>query len=784
MVGCGSTPPAVQGPSSLQLEAEAGSAVTEGLSPQANVEDGGVTNGYVFDDAAASGGKAMMLHSTNSAVRFTVPSTLAAGSYTVRVRGRGQSYNGNPVVALRLGTTGLGTQELASATYATSTFGTYALKPGDSLDVVFTNDAYGGTSSTDRNAVVDYLILDPATSASTPTSTSTRKVEAESVVTGGARVYRDDPAASGGAYAAILDQNNGLAWTVPGDLAAGTYALSVQARETYYQGDAALTVFKNGVQTSVTPITNNTTTLKSFALGSLALAPGDRVEVLFKNDLYGGGLPNDRNVYVDFLTVTPGSAPAPVSEPAPTLAPAPTPSPSPTPTAPADAVDVKTFGAKGDGVADDTAALQRAADSKKALFFSPGTYLISNQVNFRGLSGVTLSGTGATIVAKSSTPDTAALLLLDTPRNVKVSGLTLRGKDGGNLLAAWWQDGLRIQGGSDVLVDGVTVSEVSGVGVDILASTRVTVQNSAVSKMGAHGIWANGSTFQTYRNNTVTGLLTGSTTSNSRGIGIMGTGGNDFLIEGNTVRQIANTATKTEGASNVVYRGNTVQGYRMDGIKIMALQDREWNVPTVSNGVIENNVVQGAVGAPDLGGSGFKLASVIGGAVRGNTYKGVYGLATAGARPPSGYEDGINLEPYKTNPLPRNITIENNVIDNAYVTLRLNAQDSVVQKNTLTRAGQHVVVVQPNSTGNRLLSNTLSGGAGINTILLTGAARNTFQGNLWTSPDAGVYSEASANTGNVFTSNDFAATPKPVRVLNVSYTCSGNLGTYVPTNCR
>jgi hypothetical protein len=77
-----------------------------------------------------------------------------------------------------------------------------------------------------------------------------------------------------------------------------------------------------------------------------------------------------------------------------------TPSPQVTPAPPGDAINVKSFGAKGDGVTDDTAALRAAANAVKSsfrlyktpgghyignskeLFFPQGNYIVSDEIAF------------------------------------------------------------------------------------------------------------------------------------------------------------------------------------------------------------------------------------------------------------------------------------------------------------------------------------------------------------------------------------------------------------------
>ena len=65
---------------------------------------------------------------------------------------------------------------------------------------------------------------------------------------------------------------------------------------------------------------------------------------------------------------------------------------------PAGAVDVKTYGAAGDGVHDDTQAIQNAINAHTILVLTKGTYIINNTLNLR--SGVRIYGSGgATIQA-------------------------------------------------------------------------------------------------------------------------------------------------------------------------------------------------------------------------------------------------------------------------------------------------------------------------------------------------------------------------------------------------
>lgn len=122
---------------------------------------------------------------------------------------------------------------------------------------------------------------------------------------------------------------------------------------------------------------------------------------------------------------------------------------------PADALNIRTFGAVGDGVTDDTAAIQAAIDAAwnvggNTVFVPKGTYLVTSQVVLG--KGVRLVGAGtraSIIQAKASFPTATALIRLDRPgdstaHHVTVSDLTFNFAelvtDSIGIYAADWQE--------------------------------------------------------------------------------------------------------------------------------------------------------------------------------------------------------------------------------------------------------------------------------------------------------------------------------------------------------
>ncbi|WP_216329245.1 Ig-like domain-containing protein [Deinococcus aestuarii] len=158
-----STPTAT---SDLQWEAEAGT-IQAFTTPQTVADPR--NGGRIINDPAASGGKAVALLGTNDNVRFVVPGSVKAGRYTVSVRGKGEAYKGWPIVDLNdERQRRLAVATLDSATYVTRKFGEFDLKPGQVFNLSFINDLYEGRGK-DRNAIVDYLIIEPVGTTPTPT---------------------------------------------------------------------------------------------------------------------------------------------------------------------------------------------------------------------------------------------------------------------------------------------------------------------------------------------------------------------------------------------------------------------------------------------------------------------------------------------------------------------------------------------------------------------------------------------------------------------------------------
>ena len=108
----------------------------------------------------------------------------------------------------------------------------------------------------------------------------------------------DDASASDGKAAALYRTNESAVFEV-GNIQGGKYRVSVRARGDLYRGPPVLRLKQTGRENAV-----RTDFYKDQDFGEVTLKQGQVLEVVFINDDWGGSPDKDRNVYIDYLSLT------------------------------------------------------------------------------------------------------------------------------------------------------------------------------------------------------------------------------------------------------------------------------------------------------------------------------------------------------------------------------------------------------------------------------------------------------------------------------------------------
>lgn len=141
-------------------------------------------------------------------------------------------------------------------------------------------------------------------------------------------------------------------------------------------------------------------------------------------------------------------------------------------------VDVRSFGARGDGVNDDTGAIQAAIDelgqSGGAVELPPGRYLIDALRSVRLRSHVDLHMSPDTrLVAKPNSATRAYVVLMEGVDDAGIYGGGIIGERDTHLgMTGEWGHGVMIRGSSHVSVRDVVISQCWGDGISIGAAGK------------------------------------------------------------------------------------------------------------------------------------------------------------------------------------------------------------------------------------------------------------------------------------------------------------------------
>jgi parallel beta-helix repeat protein len=246
--------------------------------------------------------------------------------------------------------------------------------------------------------------------------------------------------------------------------------------------------------------------------------------------------------------------------------------------------NVLDYGAVGDGVADDLAAIKAAiaaASKGGVVYFPAGTYLVTDKLLI-DKSNITIQGAGrsASII---KTLNNMAIILGQNASGLVVRDLQLLG---GGDPAKSSQMGIRWEGVTDSLVHNVWAKDIGYDGICLLVGcVGNTVSDCRADNCGDDGINIGGQQTAESKHNTVTGCVV----SGCGSVGIHISDGSSFAtVTGNTVwgckRGIDTFQSGTfYGLGHHSIVGNTVRGCTEFGIYIRTSDDN----------VVANNTING-----------------------------------------------------------------------------------------------------------------------------------------------------------------------------------------------
>ena len=361
-------------------------------------------------------------------------------------------------------------------------------------------------------------------------------------------------------------------------------------------------------------------------------------------------------------------------------------------------INVKDFGATGDGTTDDTAAIQAAIDAAgefAEVRFAPGTYKVSSALTITSKDNLTLNGNGCKITQNTTLTKT---FHLSNVYNVEVFGFELRGKGDETIDTSTSFNGVAgiyIADSINVRVHHNFLTNHAGGGIRWMTTGEaetvcqdINISNNTVRGKGTPYISALDNTFDaaigsvdtydyldiTIKDNDVSdhcfGIFAAANLAGSYHIsdnyvhdipgqhGIYCNPTNNTDISGNTVRNCAATGIKVqirdnalfdgETIENCVVKGNTVINADVHGVEIIG--DEGDNRTFGKTCVVRNNVI---LELEEAGSRGISLTQFQG-VCEGNTVSdvkgyGIYGDSVSGQISHNSIEDvdynGLQLSP-------------------------------------------------------------------------------------------------------------------------------------------
>ena len=264
------------------------------------------------------------------------------------------------------------------------------------------------------------------------------------------------------------------------------------------------------------------------------------------------------------------------------------------------AINVKTYGAVGDGVTDDSAAVQAAFDaaSDGIVQFGPDTYIVTQQIEVTRPCLILGAGRGATVI-RATTLGASAAVFKVTSSNVVVRDLTIRGPSSAVYVAdecGLWFYGTSGAPLTDCVAENVEVYNTGSYGILFEYANRGRAVRNYVHDVGYGGI-ANLSSSDFISAENLVDTVTPGTASNAYGMYVSkrlvgDTTPTRGTMSKNVVKNVSVwEGLDTHGATFYTINDNVVSGCK---IGIQVGPDSFGNVPhftTICNNAIDNGTL-------------------------------------------------------------------------------------------------------------------------------------------------------------------------------------------------